>query len=160
MYQTFDLGEFVAKNHKDILRILRSKGWFDPDDAADLSQSLYLNLAQYNALERYDGGKGSFKRYIYVILDRVIGAYRKANDRQAHGADSDWADPAPAPDFSVLERIKAFQLYCRQNHVPRLEEINDQIRARASGKFLDCPGRFHFLRVRKEFLIHEQELEA
>jgi hypothetical protein len=152
MIQTGDLGSFVRFNHQDILRILYSKGYRDPDVAKDLCQDLYLSMAQYESLSSYDASKGSYEGYIYCILNRCIS---KANAKAYLTASNPPEDLSPSYQ-SVVDRIKDFQAYCRKNNVPRLDQINNQIKARMFGEFKECPERFHFLRIRKRFLDAER----
>ena len=154
MYITADLGTFVQKNHNDILTILKSKGFFDPYVAADLAQDLYLTLAQYKSLEHFDPAKGSFARYIYVILDRVIVRFNRLNRLMELSREIDPYKPA---DVGVGEQVDDFLRFCRHAHIPRLDEIHQQLRARARGEFLDGPSRYHYLRVRARFLREASE---
>ena len=66
MIESKTLAHFIANNHDDLLRIIKSFGIHDRDQVHDLSQGFYLRLQ--TILDKFDARRSKFSSYIYQCI--------------------------------------------------------------------------------------------
>lgn len=105
------LGTLSRRYWKPIYRYVRIAWAKSNEDAKDLTQAFLIWLMDSDALVNFDPSRGSFRRYLQVILKRFVGHQEEALRRLKRGGGVDVISldglPLPPEDDSV-DPEKAF----------------------------------------------------
>jgi RNA polymerase sigma factor (sigma-70 family) len=93
------LAILVAAYWKPIYKYLRIRHREGNEDAKDLTQGFFARALEKEFFAAYDPGKGSFRTYLRVCLDRYVANEKKAAQRQKRSPGS----PVVPLDFDVAE---------------------------------------------------------
>jgi RNA polymerase sigma factor (sigma-70 family) len=93
------LAILVAAYWKPIYKYLRIRHREGNEDAKDLTQGFFARALEKEFFAAYDPGKGSFRTYLRVCLDRYVANERKAAQRQKRSPGL----PVVPLDFDVAE---------------------------------------------------------
>src|SRR5579864_8563663 len=77
----------VAAYWKPVYRYIRVRWRRSNEDAKDLTQSFFAAALEKGFFEAYDAGKGTFRTFLRVCLDRFLANDRKFETRQKRSAD-------------------------------------------------------------------------
>jgi RNA polymerase sigma factor (sigma-70 family) len=86
----------VAAYWKPVYRYIRIRWRCSNEDAKDLTQGFFAAAIEKNLFESYDAGKGTFRTFLRVCLDRFLSNSRKFSSRQKRSAEFQAADVAGA----------------------------------------------------------------
>jgi RNA polymerase sigma factor (sigma-70 family) len=92
---------------KPVYRYIRIRWRCSNEDAKDLTQGFFSAAIERNFFHAYDPGKGTFRTFLRVCLDRFLSNERKFAARLKRSAETealDWDPPGGASPDQVFEK--------------------------------------------------------
>ena len=121
----------VAAYWKPVYRYIRVRWRRSNEDAKDLTQSFFAAAIEKGFFESYDAGKGTFRTFLRVCLDRFLANDRKFESRQKRSADLvalDFDAAGPESPEEIFEREWARSLF-----EDAVDDLRESLRARGRG---------------------------
>jgi RNA polymerase sigma factor (sigma-70 family) len=130
----------VAAYWKPVYRYIRVRWRRSNEDAKDLTQSFFAAALEKRFFEAYDAGKGTFRTFLRVCLDRFLANDRKFESRQKRSADFvalDFDAAGPESPEEIFEREWARSLF-----EDAVDDLRESLRARGRGIWFEVFERY------------------
>jgi RNA polymerase sigma factor (sigma-70 family) len=130
----------VAAYWKPVYRYIRVRWRSSNEDAKDLTQAFFTAAIEKNFFHGYDCGRGTFRTFLRVCLDRFLSNERKFTSRQKRSADFVALENDPpggeSPD-EVFEREWSRSLF-----EDAVNDLRDNLHARGRGTCFEVFERY------------------
>jgi RNA polymerase sigma factor (sigma-70 family) len=121
----------VAAYWKPVYRYIRVRWRRSNEDAKDLTQSFFAAAVEKEFFQGYDAGKGTFRTFLRVCLDRFLANDRKFSSRQKRSADFVALDvevAGPESPEEIFDREWGRSLF-----EDAVDDLREGLRARGRG---------------------------
>jgi RNA polymerase sigma factor (sigma-70 family) len=152
MIESKTLEHFIANNHDDLLRIIKSFGIHDRDQVHDLSQGFYIRLQ--TILDKFDPSRSKFSSYIYQCIHNYAESER-TKDKLRTTCQINDSMPSPIKIDMLGVRIQDFRAHAQRRGYHGVAKVLQELDLRLADSTVSCCFSGTYRQYLNRFLIDE-----